>query len=262
MSYLRSAFKIKRYTLVCFNKLNDALEQCIERLIKYVLIFGYTEEWVENAIKNALQKGIYPILINYNSKQNFSTHIKNILNKRVSVYYGKDYESVITKIAEEIDNRYKLFPKNKVKNIVEYNKTIGNLQRIALIIDCELTDFIKRESTEKCFYEILSKGWAAGLFTCLFSTSELKSKSCFSDILGLIPFSADYYEYEHAYAMLQNDEKFKQAIKFATITRVVNATKLQQKLKIGCSRAEKYVETMQNLGIIGRNEFYTLRTES
>ena len=56
--------------------------------------------------------------------------------------------------------------------------------------------------------------------------------------------------YEHAYAMLQNDEKFKQAIKFATITCVVNATKLQKKLKIGCSRAEKYVETMQNLGIM------------
>ena len=52
------------------------------------------------------------------------------------------------------------------------------------------------------------------------------------------------------------------AIKFATITRVVNATKLQKKLKIGCSRAEKYVETMQNLGIIGRDEFYILRTES
>ena len=78
----------------------------------------------------------------------FDDDIKNILNKRVSVYYGKDYESVITKIAEEIDNRYKLFSKNKVKNIVEYNKTVGNLQRIALIIDCELTDFIKRESTE------------------------------------------------------------------------------------------------------------------
>ncbi len=71
-----------------------------------------------------------------------------------------------------------------------------------------------------------------------------------------------YRDYEHAYAMLQNDEKFKQAIKFATITRVVNATELQKKLKIGCSRAEKYVETMQNLGIIGRDEFYILRTES
>lgn len=34
-----------------------------------------------------------------------------------------------------------------------------------------------------------------------------------------------------------HDEKFKQAIKFATITHVVNATKLQKKLKIGCSRA-------------------------
>lgn len=52
MSYLRSAFKIKRYTLVCFNELNDAVEQCVELSIKYVLIVGYTAEWVENTIKN------------------------------------------------------------------------------------------------------------------------------------------------------------------------------------------------------------------
>ena len=95
MSYLRSAFKIKRYTPICFNNLNDALEQCIELSIKYVLIVGYTEEWAENAIKNALQKGIYPILINYNSKQNFSTHSEIVFDFS---YYA---ETVADKIIGE-----------------------------------------------------------------------------------------------------------------------------------------------------------------
>lgn len=185
----------------------------------------------------------------------FGDAVEDFANERVTVYNCKNFDGVIASLSKEVENRFKLIFQVKAKNIVGYNKNGGNMRRIALIIDFDSIDSIKQKNENLRLYEVLCKGRAVGIFTCLFTTKELGSKNNtgFSEELKLVPFSADYYEYENTYDMLENDEKFKQAIELAVTTQVISVALFQRKLSIGYTRASKYAKAIENLGIIKMN---------
>lgn len=209
MSYLRSAFKIKRYTPICFNKMNDALEQCIELSIKYVLIVGYTEEWAESAIKNALQKGIYPILINYNSKQNFSTHSEIVFDFS---YYA---ETVADKIIGE-DIRYVVLLGFDCGDKIDLYAVLGivasckkrNIEYRFVYANETPSDDITGETLLLCKNEILK------IYVKNLSRNELQIKS----------FKTEF----------ENDDEVKANFKLFSQC-VVETVGVLEKMKFGCS---------------------------
>lgn len=214
---------------------------------------------VSDGDKNRLKETIRTFVRTISEQEDFDVIIfddatEDSANERITVYSYKDFDRRIASLAKEIEDRYKLIFQEKAKNIFGYNKNGGNMRRIASIIDFDSIALIKQKSENLRLYEVLCKGRAVGIFTCLFTTKELGSKdnAGFSEELKLVPFSADYYEYENTYDMLENDEKFNQAIELAVTTQVINVALFQRKLSIGYTRASKYAKAIKNLGINSR----------
>ncbi len=177
----------------------------------------------------------------------------------VKVFDYSEFDAIISEISNEIKARYELFDKNKVKNINNYNNKIGSLRYIVVMIGCLNGKIVNKIAKNTALYDLLYKGCAAGIFTCVYSTMPIKlnRENLPEYPFCAIPYSADFIDYEQTYKMSQNDETFNKAIKIAKENGVINESILQKRLRIGHLKASLYITVMQKLGIISK-ELYNL----
>lgn len=176
------------------------------------------------------------------------------------VFDYAEFDAVISEISNEIKARYKLFDNNKVKNINDYNNKIGLLRHIVVMIGCLNEKTVNKITKNTSLYDLLYKGCAAGIFTCVYSTMPIKlnRENLSENPFCAIPFSVDFIDYEQTYKMSQNDETFNKAIKIAKENGVINESILRKKLRIGQSKASLYITAMQKLAIISKEVFHII----
>ena len=168
-----------------------------------------------------------------------------------------EFDTIISEISNEIKARYELFDKNKVKNINDYNNKTGSLRHIVVMIGCLNEKIVNKITKNTALYDLLYKGHAAGIFTCVYSTMPIKlnRENLSENPFCSIPYSVDFIDYEQTYAMLRNDEPFNKAIEIAKENGVINEFVLQKRLRIGQSKASLYITAMQKLGIISKKSY-------
>ncbi len=177
----------------------------------------------------------------------------------VKVVDYTEFDTVISRISNEIESRYKLFNNHKVKNINDYNNKIGLLRHIVVMIGCLNEKTINKIAKNTSLYDLLYKGRAAGIFTCVYSTMPIKlnRENLPEYPFCAIPYSVDFIDYEQTYEMFRNDELFNKVIEIAKSNGMINESILQKRLRIGQSKASLYITAMQKLGIISK-ELYNL----
>lgn len=182
-----------------------------------------------------------------------------LTESNVKVFDYLEFDAIISEISNEIKARYELFDKNKVKNINDYNNKIDSLRHIIVMIGCLNEKTVNKIAKNTSLYDLLYKGRAAGIFTCVYSTMPIKlnRENLPEYPFCTIPYSADFIDYEQTYKMSQNDETFNKAIKIAKENGVINESILQKRLRIGHLKASLYITVMQKLGIISK-ELYNL----
>lgn len=180
-----------------------------------------------------------------------------LTESNVKVFDYSEFDAIISEISNEIKARYELFDKNKVKNINNYNNKIGSLRHIVVMIDCLNEKTVNKITKNTSLYDLLYKGRAAGIFTCVYSTMPIKlnRENLPEYPFSAIPYSVDFIDYEQTYKMSQNDETFNKAIKIAKENGVINESILQKRLRIGQSKASLYITAMQKLGIISKESY-------
>ena len=173
------------------------------------------------------------------------------------VFDYAEFDTIISEISNEIKARYELFDKNKVKNINDYNNKTGSLRHIVVMIGCLNEKIVNKITKNTALYDLLYKGHAAGIFTCVYSTMPIKlnRENLSENPFCSIPYSVDFIDYEQTYAMLRNDEPFNKAIEIAKENGVINEFVLQKRLRIGHSKASLYITAMQKLGIISKESY-------
>ena len=180
-----------------------------------------------------------------------------LTESNVKVFDYSEFDTIISEISNEIKARYELFNKNKVKNINDYNNKIGLLRHIVVMIGWLNEKIVNEITKNTSLYDLLYKGRAAGIFTCVYSTMPIKlnRENLSENPFCSIPYSVDFIDYEQTYKMSQNDETFNKAIKIAKENGVVNESILQKRLRIGHSKASLYITAMQKLGIISKESY-------
>lgn len=175
----------------------------------------------------------------------------------VKVFDYSEFDTIIAEISNEIKARYELFNKHKVKNINNYNNKIGLLRHIVVLIGCLNEKTINKIAKNTALYDLLYKGRAAGIFTCVYSTMPIKlnRENLSENPFCAIPYSVDFIDYEQTCEMFRNDEMFNKAIKIAKENGAINESILQKRLKIGYSKASLYITAMQKLGIISKESY-------
>ena len=178
----------------------------------------------------------------------------------VKVFDYSEFDTIIAEISNEIKARYELFNKHKVKNINNYNNKIGLLRHIVVLIGCLNEKTTNKIAKNTSLYDLLYKGRAAGIFTCIYSSMPIKlnRENLPEYPFCIIPYSVDFIDYEQTYKMSQNDETFNKAIKIAKENGVINESILQKRLRIGQSKASLYITAMQKLGIISKEVFHII----
>lgn len=173
------------------------------------------------------------------------------------VFDYAEFDAVISEMSNEIKARYKLFDNNKVKNINDYNNKIGLLRHIVVMIGCLNEKTVNKIAKNTSLYDLLYKGRAAGVFTCIYSTIpiRLNRENLPEYPFSAIPFSIDFIDYEQTYEMLRNDELFNRAIEIVKANGIINESVLQKRLRIGQSKASLYITAMQKLGIISKESY-------
>ncbi len=182
------------------------------------------------------------------------------MGNNVKVFDFTEFDAVISRISNEIESRYKLFNNHKVKNINDYNNKIGLLRHIVVLIGCLNEKTTNKIAKNTSLYDLLYKGRAAGIFTCIYSSMPIKlnRENLPEYPFCIIPYSVDFIDYEQTYKMSQNDETFNKAIKIAKENGVINESILQKRLRIGQSKASLYITAMQKLGIISKEVFHII----
>ena len=175
----------------------------------------------------------------------------------VIVFDYTEFDAVISRISNEIESRYKLFNNHKVKNINDYNNKTGSLRHIVVMIGCLNEKIVNKITKNASLYDLLYKGRAAGIFTCVYSTMPIKlnRENLSENPFCAIPFSVDFIDYEQTYEMFRNDELFNKAIEIAISIGMINESILQKRLRIGHHKANLYISVMQKLGIIGKETY-------
>lgn len=182
------------------------------------------------------------------------------MGNNVKVFDFTEFDAVISRISNEIESRYKLFNNHKVKNINDYNNKKGSLRHIVVLIGCLNEKTTNKIAKNTSLYDLLYKGRAAGIFTCIYSSMPIKlnRENLPEYPFCIIPYSVDFIDYEQTYKMAQNDETFNKAIKIAKENGVINESILQKRLRIGQSKASLYITAMQKLGIISKEVFHII----
>lgn len=182
------------------------------------------------------------------------------MGNNVKVFDFTEFDAVISRISNEIESRYKLFNNHKVKNINDYNNKIGLLRHIVVLIGCLNEKTTNKIAKNTSLYDLLYKGRAAGIFTCIYSSMPIKlnRENLPEYPFCIIPYSVDFIDYEQTYKMSQNDETFNKAIKIAKENGVINESILQKRLRIGQSKASLYITAMQKLCIISKEVFHII----
>lgn len=173
------------------------------------------------------------------------------------VFDYPEFDTIVSEISNEIKARYELFDKNKVKNINDYNNKIGSLRHIVVMVGCLNEKTVNKIAKDASLYDLLYKGRAAGIFTCIYSTMPIKlnRENLPEYSFSAIPYSVDFIDYEQTYAMLRNDELFNKAIELAKSEGLINESILQKRLIIGRYKASLYIAAMQKLGIISKESY-------
>lgn len=182
------------------------------------------------------------------------------VESNVKVFDYSEFDTIISEISNEIKARYELFDKNKVKNINNYNNKIGSLRYIVVMIGCLNGKIVNKIAKNTSLYDLLYKGRAAGIFTCVYSTKPIKlnRENLPEYPFSAIPYSVDFIDYEQTYEMFRNDELFNKAIEIAKSNGMINESILQKRLRIGQSKASLYITAMQKLGIISKEVFHII----
>lgn len=182
------------------------------------------------------------------------------MGNNVKVFDFTEFDAVISRISNEIEFRYKLFNNHKVKNINDYNNKIGLLRHIVVVIGCLNEKTVNKIAKNTSLYNLLNKGRAAGILTCVYSTMPIKlnRENLSENPFCSIPYSVDFIDYEQTYKMSQNDETFNKAIKIANENGVINESILQKGLRIGYYKANSYIAAMQKLDIISEEVFHII----
>ena len=182
------------------------------------------------------------------------------MGNNVKVFDFTEFDAVISRISNEIESRYKLFNNHKVKNINDYNNKIGLLRHIVVLIGCLNEKTTNKIAKNTSLYDLLYKGRAAGIFTCIYSSMPIKlnRENLPEYPFCIIPYSVDFIDYEQTYKMSQNDETFNKAIKIAKENGVINESILQKRLRIGQSKASLYITAMQKPCIISKEVFHII----
>lgn len=175
-----------------------------------------------------------------------------LTESNVKVFDYLEFDAIISEISNEIKARYELFDKNKVKNINDYNNKIDSLRHIIVMIGCLNEKTVNKIAKNTSLYDLLYKGRAAGIFTCVYSTMPIKLNwgNLPEYPFSAIPYSVDFMDYEQTYEMFRNDELFNKAIEIAKENCMTNESILQKRLRIGQSKASLYITAMQKLGMI------------
>ena len=175
----------------------------------------------------------------------------------IKVFDYSEFDAIISEISNEIESRYKLFNNHKVKNINDYNNKKGSLRHIVVMIGCLNEKIVNKITKNTSLYDLLYKGRAAGIFTCVYSTMPIKlnRENLSENPFCAIPFSVDFIDYEQTYEMFLNDELFNKAIEIASSIGMINESILQKRLRIGHHKANLYIAAMQKLGIIGKETY-------
>ena len=176
------------------------------------------------------------------------------------VFDYAEFDTIISEISNEIKARYELFDKNKVKNINDYNNKIDSLRHIVVMIGCLNEKTVNEIAKNTSLYDLLHKGRASGIFTCVYSAMPIKlNRENLSEYpFCAIPYSVDFIDYEQTYEMFRNDELFNKAIEIAKSNGMINESILQKRLRIGQSKASLYITAMQKLGIISEEVFHII----
>lgn len=175
----------------------------------------------------------------------------------VKVFDHAEFDTVISEISNEIKVRYELFNKHKVKNINDYNNKIGSLRHIVVMVGCLNEKTVNKIAENTSLYDLLYKGRAAGIFTCIYSTipTRLNRENLPEYPFSAIPYSVDFIDYEQTYEMLRNDELFNRTIEVVKANDIINEAILQKRLRIGRHKAGSYIAAMQKLGIISKETY-------
>lgn len=179
------------------------------------------------------------------------------MGSNAKVFDYAEFDAVISEISNEIKVRYELFNKHKVKNINDYNNKIGSLRHIVVMIGYLNEKTVNKIAENTSLYDLLYKGRAAGIFTCIYSTipTRLNRENLSEYPFSAIPFSIDFIDYEQTFEMLCNDELFNKAIEMAKVNGKINEFILQKRLRIGHYKASLYTAAMQKLGIISKETY-------
>lgn len=180
-----------------------------------------------------------------------------LTESNVKVFDYSEFDTIISEISNEIKARYELFDKNRAKNINDYNNKIGSLRHIVVMIDCLNEKTVNEIAKNTSLYDLLYKGRAAGIFTCLYTTMPIKlnRENLPEYPFCAIPYSVDFIDYEQTYEMFRNDELFNKAIEIAKENGLINESILQKRLRIGQSKASLYITAMQKLDIISKESY-------
>lgn len=178
----------------------------------------------------------------------------------VKMFDHTEFDAVIARISNEIKARYELFNNHKVKNINDYNNKKGSLRHIVVMIGFLNEKTVNKIAKNMSLYDLLYKGRAAGIFTCIYSTMPIKlnRENLPEYPFCAIPYSVDFIDYEQTCAMRRNDEMFNKAIEIAKSNGVINESILQKRLRIGRYKASLYIVAMQKLGIISKEVFHII----
>lgn len=182
------------------------------------------------------------------------------MGNNVKVFDFTEFDAVISRISNEIESRYKLFNNHKVKNINDYNNKMDLLRHIVVLIGCLNEKTVNKIAKNTALYDLLYKGRASGIFTCVYSAMPIKlnRENLPEYPFCAIPYSVDFIDYEQTYKMSHNDETFNKAIKIAKESGVINESILRKRLRIGQSKASLYITAMQKLDIISKEVFHII----
>lgn len=209
------------------------------------------KDTVGGLVKSLTEDGSFELVVNDGCMPTGS-------NAKVFDY--AEFDTIISEISNEIKARYELFDKNKVKNINDYNNKIDSLRHIVVMIGCLNEKTVNEIAKNTSLYDLLHKGRASGIFTCVYSAMPIKlNRENLSEYpFCAIPYSVDFIDYEQTYEMFRNDELFNKAIEIAKSNGMINESILQKRLRIGQSKASLYITAMQKLGIISEEVFHII----
>lgn len=209
------------------------------------------KDTVGGLVKSLTEDGSFELVVNDGCMS---------MGNNVKVFDFTEFDAVISRISNEIESRYKLFNNHKVKNINDYNNKIGLLRHIVVLIGCLNEKTTNKIAKNTSLYDLLYKGRAAGIFTCVYSTMPIKlnRENLPEYPFCAIPYSVDFIDYEQTYEMFRNDELFNKAIEIAKSNGMINESILQKRLRIEQSKASLYITAMQKLDIISEEVFHII----